>query len=346
MNPVIVLGMHRSGTSAMARLVNELGVNVGTNLLPATESNVHGHFEEAAFIRFHDALIARCFPKRAPFCEWLPLTNTEVVYTDADRIEARAIWNAHCTSGSNAWKDPRTSLFVDLWLEVLAHAKVIVCLRHPYQVHLSFLRRGEPFLHVDYSAAILGWNVYNQKILKVINSLPQDRFMVVDVDAAFRDPRQLTEGLAHFLGVQITSKAFDAVAPEAFHFEDDAREALGHFGDFLSEAEATYRQLKQFDFLNRIALNVAPISSQIPIGLEEARLIEFEETHGLRPKAKKMLVRSIAVDRQRLTALYQQAVNIGLEKDRLIEDLSRLNDCLKRRITDVERPSDCLVTSR
>ena len=33
MSPVIVTGMHRSGTSAVARLVRQLGINVGSNLL-------------------------------------------------------------------------------------------------------------------------------------------------------------------------------------------------------------------------------------------------------------------------------------------------------------------------
>ena len=36
------------------------------------------------------------------------------------------------------------------------------------------MRRGEPFLHVDYSASILGWTVYNQRILQVISALPSN----------------------------------------------------------------------------------------------------------------------------------------------------------------------------
>src|SRR5450432_585144 len=99
MNPVIVLGMHRSGTSAVARLVQELGMNVGANLLPATDGNVYGHFEEAAFIRFHDDLIKRLYPTRAPFCEWLPLAPAEITYNAADRAEAGLIWDAHRASG-------------------------------------------------------------------------------------------------------------------------------------------------------------------------------------------------------------------------------------------------------
>jgi len=336
MNPAIVTGMHRSGTSAIARLVQELGADVGSNLLPAAEGNVHGHFEEAAFIRFHDKLIERLFPKRAPFCEWLPLAPADATYTDADRAEAASIWQAHQTAGGNAWKDPRTSLFLDLWTATLPDAKVIVCLRHPYQVHRSLLRRGEPFLHVDYSAAILGWTIYNQRILQALSTLPKSNFIVVEVDTAFREPRQLAEGLARFLGRPFDDKALGAIAPGAFHFEDDCHDALKDFESFFPEAGVAYRQLKQFDFLHPVAFTSPTGGNASPIHSYEARLIEFEEVHGLRSKARKMLVRSIAVDRQRITDLYQHATKVAEEKDRLIEDLSLLNDHLKQHVAKIQ----------
>jgi len=337
MNPVIILGMHRSGTSAVARLVQNLGLDVGSNLLPAAGGNVHGHFEEAAFIRFHDALIARFFPSRAPFCEWLPLADAEVVYTEADRAEARSIWDAHRASGGKAWKDPRTSLFLDLWMEILPDARAIVCLRHPYQVHCSLLRRGEPFLHVDYGAAILGWTVYNQRILKAISTLPGDRFIVLDVESAFRNAGGLTESLGRFLGLPVAPEACEAIAPEDFHFENDFHGSLEAFEEFLPEAGAAYRQLTQFDFFAPVTLPAAGAPSSIRSA--EARLIEFEETHGLRAKARKMLIRSVAVDRQRMLDLYRQAIRACEEKDRLIEDLSRLSEHLKARIAALGGPS-------
>ena len=335
--PVIVLGMHRSGTSAMARLVQELGLSLGSNLLGATDGNIYGHFEDAAFIQFHDALIARFFPERAAFCEWLPLADAEFTYTAADRAEAKAIWQAHRASGSTAWKDPRTSLFLDLWLETIPEAKAIICLRHPYQVHHSLLRRGEPFLHVDYSAAIAGWTVYNQRLLQVISWLPRDRFVVVDVEAAFREPRELAEGLALFLGLPFCSKAYEAIAPEVFHFGENSARALDDFEAFLPAAGAAYRQMRQLDLLHPIASS-APAGQESPIQSEEARLIEFEETHGLRAQARKLLVRSIAVDRQRTSQFYQRLLTADSEKDKLIEDLSRLTEHLKSQIPMLNQP--------
>ena len=337
MNPVIVLGMHRSGTSAIARLVQELGMNVGTNLLPATDGNVYGHFEDAAFIRFHDELIKRQYPKRAPFCEWLPVEPAQVAYTAGDRVEAASIWETHRMTGGNAWKDPRTSLFLDLWMETLPDARAIVCLRHPYQVHRSLLRRGEPFLHVDYSAAITGWTIYNQRILETIAKLPKERYVVLDVEAAFREPRQLTEGLAKFLDIPLAPKAYEAIAPDVFHFEDDSGATFDDFESYLPAAGAAYRQLRELDFLHPIPSPAQATGTASSLRSDEARLIEFEEAHDLRAKAKKMLIRSIAVDRQRTADFYKQVAQASEQKDGLIEDLSKLTEALKVRVAMLEK---------
>ena len=329
MSPLILTGMHRSGTSAVARLVQSMGFHVGSNLLAATENNRHGHFEEAGFIHFHDQLISRFFPDRAPFCEWLPLTDAETVHTDGDRADAQELWQGHLASGNSAWKDPRTSLFLDLWLNVLPEAKAIICLRHPYQVHLSLLRRGEPFLHVDYSAGIRGWTVYNERIRRVLAHYPADRVLAVDVEAEFRQPAPLAEKLARFLNVPLRSNAWESITPQDFHFENDLGPALENFAAYFPEAAALHHRLQQANFRPTDPGASAPAPA---IRSEEARLIEFEEVNGLRKKARAMLIRSIAADRRRLTQLNRLSAEAHAEKDKLISDLSRFNEQLQQEV--------------
>jgi hypothetical protein len=342
MKPVILAGMPRSGTSATARLVQALGVNIGSDLLPAGGGNLFGHFEEAAFIRFHDDLIRRFFPNRAPFCEWLPLADEEVTYTAADREAARSLWAQHLETGGIAWKDPRTSLFLDLWAETLPDAKIIICLRHPYQVHRSLLRRGEPFLHVDYSAAIMGSTVYNQRIFRVISSLPRERFLVVDVESGLKDAHRMAEGIARFLEIPCTEEALKAISPESFHFEDETLGVLAHLKEYFPATIEAYRMLKQFDFLAPAAFTPAKADIAISLQSVEARLIEFEEKYGLRATTRKMLIRSIAVDRQRFLDLFRQATRVNEEKDRLIEDLSQLTETLKSHLK-IQKPENTTV---
>ena len=229
---------------------------------------------------------------------------------------------------------------MDLWTEILPDAKFVISVRHPYQVHRSLLRRGEPFLHVDYSASIIGWCVYNQRILDVISTLPKDRFILVDVDLAFRESRKLTEFLAHFLELPLTEKALASIDPASFHFEDEYHDALQHFESFFPEAGAIYRQLRQFDLLNPVPFVPASSEASSPICSADARLIEFEETSGLREQAMRMLVRSITVDRQRTADFYKRLGRVNEERDRLIDDLSELNTLLKRRLAEIENPED------
>lgn len=51
---IIVLGMHRSGTSLVARILSEAGINMGKRLLGANSSNPLGHFEDADFFELNN----------------------------------------------------------------------------------------------------------------------------------------------------------------------------------------------------------------------------------------------------------------------------------------------------
>ena len=55
---LIVTGMHRSGTSALAGALGVLGVDLGSNLMPANEDeNARGYFEDVELTAFNEALL-------------------------------------------------------------------------------------------------------------------------------------------------------------------------------------------------------------------------------------------------------------------------------------------------
>lgn len=56
---ILVLGMHRSGTSALAGLFNRLGVALPEgDLIGASKSNPSGHFEPEEVVRIHDRILS------------------------------------------------------------------------------------------------------------------------------------------------------------------------------------------------------------------------------------------------------------------------------------------------
>ncbi len=55
---ILVLGMHRSGTSAATRVINLLGADLGHDLLPTAGDNPRGFWEHRAIVEIHEELLA------------------------------------------------------------------------------------------------------------------------------------------------------------------------------------------------------------------------------------------------------------------------------------------------
>ena len=56
---VLIVGMHRSGTSALSGMLNLLGVSVPADQIPPDQHNPLGYFEPQSIIDFHEALLAK-----------------------------------------------------------------------------------------------------------------------------------------------------------------------------------------------------------------------------------------------------------------------------------------------
>jgi hypothetical protein len=55
---LLVLGMHRSGTSAVTRVLNLLGCALADNLVGPSDGNETGHWESLAALELNDAILA------------------------------------------------------------------------------------------------------------------------------------------------------------------------------------------------------------------------------------------------------------------------------------------------
>src|SRR6476620_5037184 len=54
---LIITGMHRSGTSLITSILQQSGLPIGEQLVPAAEGNPHGFFEDQAFMLLHQAML-------------------------------------------------------------------------------------------------------------------------------------------------------------------------------------------------------------------------------------------------------------------------------------------------
>ena len=160
---VCVLGMHRAGTSAVARVLNLLGVDLGPvdQLMPAVPSNPRGHWEQWSIVRLNEEILERFGGSwsRPPL---LPDGWEAAPLLEDMRFRARALVKSTFAGAPLwGWKDPRTCLTLPFWRPLLPQMRYVVCLRNVVDVAHSLETRDGMTLE---EAARL-WRTYTSAAL-------------------------------------------------------------------------------------------------------------------------------------------------------------------------------------
>lgn len=157
--PIIIIGMHRSGTTMIASMLRQLGLFIGDDL----EENSESMF----FIRHNDWIFDQCGGSwdNPSSIKWL-LKNQEILNLTDEYIRARLAgfpsqrylgWKRFI-SGQNllnrmgteqwGWKDPRTTYSLPIWLRIFPDARVINIFRNGVAVAASLRARERRNLKV------------------------------------------------------------------------------------------------------------------------------------------------------------------------------------------------------
>lgn len=236
MMPVIVIGMHRSGTSLVSRMLDDAGLFVGRDLQADHESEF--------FIRLNQ------FALRTAGAIWTqPWPIMDLVGHDEGRRLVTDYWRRSLAGPRVAkylgpkglapgalarqsrpwgWKDPRNSLTLPLWLDLFPEARVVQVDRHGLDVARSlqvrydkawaggakWYDRKKPLYHVvaarkpvsrGYRIAELAgglgmWDDYI-RIAEANTANLGDRFMRVRYEDLMESPEQHLPGLLSFCGL-------------------------------------------------------------------------------------------------------------------------------------------------
>ena len=166
---VTVLGMHRSGTSSLVGSLEAAGLPLGEVRREGGDSNEKGHREPGEVIRLHDDVLMN---SRGAW----HLPPASVVWSKEQRVRRDAFIATHEGLPLWGWKEPRTLLVIDGWLEVLPRLEFVGTFRHPLVVARSLKRRhgnDTPRLWLEV------WLAYNAILLR----LAQERgFPLIDFD--------------------------------------------------------------------------------------------------------------------------------------------------------------------
>lgn len=165
----LVLGMHRSGTSALARLLNLAGLAFGPPeaAMPADVDNPRGFWERQDVYELHEWVLGKA---GAAWDRPLEFDPDRLPPGIRDEFLARAARIADTFSRHRPWfiKDPRLSLTLPLWRRILARPVCVHILRHPLEVAASLAaRNGMP---LDVGLAL--WELHLVRARRAAWSLP------------------------------------------------------------------------------------------------------------------------------------------------------------------------------
>lgn len=218
--PVAVIGMHRSGTSCLAGCLQDLGLNLG-EVNTAAPHNKKGNRENPRLWPVHDAVLARVG------AAWDAPPTEPVVWTRDEIAALRAVL-ADYDAVPRPWgfKDPRATVLLDGWFEVLPDLRLIGSFRHPLAVAGSLAARNG--YETDRSVAV--WAGYNAAMLDWRERTP---FAVIDYD----DPAYETK-----VREAAADLGLDATAPMPFREAELTHQTAS--GPVPKQAEALWARLR------------------------------------------------------------------------------------------------------
>ncbi|MDP1865956.1 MAG: sulfotransferase [Bradyrhizobium sp.] len=246
--PVIFIGMHRSGTSMLGRLLESLGLFVGVS---KDENN------EAIF--FQDINVWLLSQSGANWDVPGPIdylwNNEEVLQLVEGYVRNRigsprslqflgirryAAGGFASLNSAWGWKDPRNTFTLPMWLRIFPEAKVVSIERNGVDVAQSLKVRGareladaarqyERYRSVFFARAKLGgfgasprcatleggfslWREYNDRARQMIAKLPADRSLTLRYEDFLEEPIKYLRASAEFCGLQASDSKIRGVA--------------------------------------------------------------------------------------------------------------------------------------
>jgi hypothetical protein len=195
---VLLLGMHRSGTSAIARGLGTLSVYLGNDFLDAQPENPTGYWEDKGIVALNERLLGALGLK---WDDTPPIDRRAFERRRVRALRRDAIRYLNRTFTSEplwGFKDPRTIRVLPFWQRALRDLNVddsyVVAIRNPRSVAASLFARQA----MDADAAYRLWLVH---MVPFFNQVIGKPFVVVDYDLMMKDPGAQLARIAHGLGV-------------------------------------------------------------------------------------------------------------------------------------------------
>lgn len=241
---LVIAGMHRSGTSLTASLLQSAGVDIGEKLAPATPTNVKGHFEDLAFVEFHKQVLSSQGLNNAGWTSG----HSQVSVPEQYVALAKSIIDQRCDKPLWGWKDPRTVLFLNFWHRLLSNPFFIFVYRSPWETIDSLYRRNiesvDDVFYGNPNLALQTWEIYNRTILTFFYNYP-DQSLLIPIEDIIQNPNILIKRITEKTEVQLESPPTDLLDTSLLKTEVSNSHRPTLLKEYFPEVIDLYQQLNE-----------------------------------------------------------------------------------------------------
>jgi hypothetical protein len=227
--PVLIIGAHRSGTSATAHALELLGLQIGQRL--------DSHREPKALQQLHEDYLRRVgasWHNPAPFLDRIKTSDGGADCVDYLRSNLKSHFGKIFGYRNNpkgwwlrlriklgaswGWKEPRATLFAPVWLEIFPDARIVHVVRDPLAAaesirerELQFRAAGDPptsnLADLEYCRRLV--SQYLSAGEQVAGSRNYERIQFEELQA---NPPAMLEQLATFCGLHPSTRQLATAA--------------------------------------------------------------------------------------------------------------------------------------
>ncbi len=235
---LIITGMHRSGTSLATSLLQSSGVFIGDRLMEGGTGNLKGHFEDWDFVDLHrDCLTAQAVNREG----WT--TQTNFSFRGEYLTRAKSLIAARSSYPVWGWKDPRTTLFLNSWQELIPQAKFVFIYRSPWDVVDSLFRRGDAIFKQSPEIAIEAWISYNQAILQFCSQTMRP-WLLLRIEDVINHPQFVVDSINHQFRLDLATPQ-NLYDNALFQFGNTSWRQAALIKQYFPAAAELYVQLQQ-----------------------------------------------------------------------------------------------------
>lgn len=229
---IVLIGMHRSGTSVVSGVLYKLGVDMGKNMFGKTKSNPLGHFEDINFLNLNDRIL------NASGGSWENPPKKHAIMSQKEKFKEDIVnllnkKKERCWG----WKDPRTALTIELYLPFLSNEYFIVCHRNNLEIAKSLQKRNG----MSIQKAIDLCTIYKENIDNFFNAYPNMPRFDVKYEEILENPENFVDKLVNFLGLEIDRRQYR----DAVHFITP-KEKINTIARRVERVQKTLKRLKKF----------------------------------------------------------------------------------------------------